>query len=613
MENFTFNLGMMSFRGSVVVCIVLLLRLLFRKLNISHKYMVLLWMIAFFNLAVPWKISMPVGFWGNIGILNQAGRYAAEEKVIYDTVNTGDYMPDSGIAGGDPAQDYNAWDKPDTDPDGRLLSVSEIIVYIWFAGVILLLGNSYVSYVNLKKRLLCSVTGEEGFYYSEDVRVPMVFGIFFPEIYLPVGMDERNSVYVLAHERMHIKRRDSLLKMLAYIICIIHWFNPIVWMAYHLFGNDMEMACDEECLREMGDENRKNYAAALLQISADSSKERKIYVAPVCFGEGSVKDRILNILSYRHTLQGMAAFAVIICILLALALFTKTDASDRDNGANEDVTYVEIGDFGDGEDREKKYTEYVAEKFSADIAEYIEAEYAQINIYNDGAENDYTAVTVELIYDRNEELTDDEINQVRDYISTALKGTVSDLIVVRQHDEAEEGETFPTKEAVENARAKALEGMTEEETDRLTENIKVANSAMENAYLWDNLFDKLSDPDDLYWNYIDETGDIQVGWNTDGSPRYEYNRFDADNFIELIEDMKASVNNEALRNDMDKLVFNMRQAKELHEMEYVNNIYKILHDMDYFLLRYGPEDVGKYTKDASVVVKFYDSLSIYHE
>lgn len=613
MENFTFNLGMMSFRGSVVVCIVLLLRLLFRKLNISHKYMVLLWMIAFFNLAVPWKVSMPVGFWGNIGILNEAGQHYTEENNIYDTVNTEDYKQDSSIADNDSVQDHNAWDKTDTEPDSRHFSVSEIIVYIWFAGVVLLLGNSYVSYVNLKRRLLCSVTGEEGFYYSEDVNVPMVFGIFFPEIYLPLGMDEKNSVYVLAHERMHIKRRDSPLKMLAYIICIIHWFNPIVWKAYHLFGNDMEMACDEECLREMGDENRKNYAAALLQISVDSSKERKIYVAPVCFGEGSVKKRILNILSYRHTLQGMAAFAVIVCILLALALFTKTDASDSDSDEHGDVTYYEIGDFGDGEDREKKYMEYIAEKLSSDIADHIGAEYAEINIYDVGVDDDSADVTVEFIYDRDRDLTDDEIKQIKDYIDTALEGTVSDFIVVRKRDETETGETFPDKETVENARAKALEGMTEEEADRLTENIKVANSALENAYLWDNIFDKLSDPDDLYWNYIDETGDIQVGWNTDGSPRYEYNRFDADNFIELIEDMKASVNNEALREDMDKLIFNMQQAKELHEMEYVNNIYKILHDMDYFLLRYGPEDVGKYTKDASVVVKFYDSLSIYHE
>lgn len=613
MENFVFNLGMMSFRGSVVVCIVLLLRLLFRKLNISHKYMVLLWMIAFFNLAVPWKVSMPVGFWGNIGIQNEAVQHYTEENNIYDTVNTEAYKTDSSIDDSDSAQDYNAQDKLNTEPDSRHFSVSEIIVYIWLAGVILLLGNSYVSYFNLKRRLLCSVSGGEGFYYSEDVNVPMVFGVFFPEIYLPLGMDGRNVVYVLAHERMHIKRRDSLWKMLAYIISIMHWFNPIVWTAYCLFGNDIEMACDEESLREIGEESRKNYAEALLQMSVEGSKERKIYVAPVCFGEGSVKKRILNILSYRHTLHGMAVFAVIICIFLAFTLFTKTDASGMDSDAHKDVDYVEIGELGNGEADEKKYMEYIAKKLSSDIADHIGAEYAEINIYDVGTDDDPADVTVEFIYDRDRDLTDDEIKQIKDYIDTALEGTVSDFTVVRQRDGTEAGETFPDRETVENARAKALEGMTEEEIDRLTENIKVANSALENAYLWDNIFDKLSDPDDLYWNYIDETGDIQVGWNTDGSPRYEYNRFDADNFIELIEDMKASVNNEALRDDMDKLVFNMRQAKELHEMEYVNNIYKILHDMDYFLLRYGPEDVGKYTKDASVVVKFYDSLSIYHE
>ncbi len=193
----------------------------------------------------------------------------------------------------------------------------------------------------------------------------------------------------------------------------------------------------------------------------------------------------------------------------------------------------------------------------------------------------------------------------------------------------------PSKEEVLAMRAVALEGMTEEEIERLTENIKVANSTMESAYLNDNIFDKLSDPDSPYWQYFDKTGDIQIGWWYNGyiisqdaimraegiteeeffereyEPGMAYNRFDATNFIALIEDMQSSVQNEMLIADLQQLIDLTYMASETHEMEYANQIYKILHDLDYFLLRYGIEDVGAYTQDTGTVAKYYGVLTVY--
>ncbi len=193
----------------------------------------------------------------------------------------------------------------------------------------------------------------------------------------------------------------------------------------------------------------------------------------------------------------------------------------------------------------------------------------------------------------------------------------------------------PSKEEVLAMRELVLEGMSDEETERLTENIKIANLRLETAYLNDHIFDKLSDPDSLYWNYFDQKGDIQTGWTYDGSPAdmraimrdeglsqdefYErygepvmvYNRFDADNFIELIQDMQQSVQNEMLIADLQQLIDLTELAAETHEMEYANEIYKILHDLDYFLLRYGMEDVGKYTQDKGVVARYYGVLIVY--
>ena len=171
----------------------------------------------------------------------------------------------------------------------------------------------------------------------------------------------------------------------------------------------------------------------------------------------------------------------------------------------------------------------------------------------------------------------------------------------------------PTEDEVLAMRENVTKGMSEEEIDRITENIKVANLALENAYLNDNLFKKLSDPENLYWNYIDEKGDIQIGWagEENDTPMMAYNRFDAENFITLMDEMKNSLKTELLKQDFENLIENMKLAKETHNVKYVEEIYHILHDMDYFLFRYGIKDVGAYVQDKSTVSKYYGALEVY--
>lgn len=192
----------------------------------------------------------------------------------------------------------------------------------------------------------------------------------------------------------------------------------------------------------------------------------------------------------------------------------------------------------------------------------------------------------------------------------------------------------PTKEEVLAMREHVLEGMSAEEIENLTENIKSANLSLEHAYLWNNIFTILADKESLYWNCFHEKGFIQIGWAYDGeldmkkimkeeglsetefyekygAPVCKYNYSTAEDFIVLLEDIKATVQNQDLQNDIQQIIDETALAAETHEMEHVNNMYKILHDMDYYLLRYGPEDVGKYTRDNSTLLKYYGVLTIY--
>lgn len=192
----------------------------------------------------------------------------------------------------------------------------------------------------------------------------------------------------------------------------------------------------------------------------------------------------------------------------------------------------------------------------------------------------------------------------------------------------------PTKEEVLAAREQVLEGMSEEEAERLKENVKAANLQMEAAYLYKDIFGKLEDPENLYWNYFDEKGEIQIGWGYDGNLKMEeimekenlsqeefysqyaipvthYNHFNGEDFVELFEEMKETVKDEKLRDDLQQLIDETTLAVQTHEMEHAYRIYQLLHDMDYYLLRYGPEDVGKYVRDTSLISKYYGVLSVY--
>ena len=200
---------------------------------------------------------------------------------------------------------------------------------------------------------------------------------------------------------------------------------------------------------------------------------------------------------------------------------------------------------------------------------------------------------------------------------------------------ADPAEPFTPSEAeVLAARKLALEGMSEQEAETLTLTVANVNLYLEHQYMNNNLFGKLSDPQALYWNRFHETGEIQIGWAVDGdvdmeavcqqenlseeafyeeygTPVVMNNRHNADDFIALIEELREPVQNDALKADLQEIMDLTELAKNTHVMEYVNSMYKKIHDLDYFLLRYGPTDVGPYVEDDSTITKYYGTLSIY--
>ena len=227
---------------------------------------------------------------------------------------------------------------------------------LWLAGMAALLVHALVSAGKLKKKLATAILLRDNIYESEFVDSPFVFGVVKPNIYLPMHMDEGTAAHVIAHERAHLARRDHWWKVLGYLVLALHWFNPLVWVAYILFCRDIELACDEKVVKGLDGAARANYSQALLSCAAP---RRAVAACPLAFGEGNIKTRVKSALHYRKPAFWVAAAAVLAVVIVAVCFLTNPRSergslvwAQKLNAA--DVASIELYVPAEGEARQYK-------------------------------------------------------------------------------------------------------------------------------------------------------------------------------------------------------------------------------------------------------------------
>lgn len=191
---------------------------------------------------------------------------------------------------------------------------------LWLAGMAALLVHALVSAGKLKRKLATAILLRDNIYESEFVDSPFVFGVVKPYIYLPMHMDEGTAAYVIAHEHAHLARRDHWWKVLGYLVLALHWFNPLVWVAYILFCRDIELACDEKVVKGLDGAARADYSQALLSCAAP---KRAVAACPLAFGEGNIKTRVKSALHYKKPAFWVAAAAVLAVVIVAVCFLTN--------------------------------------------------------------------------------------------------------------------------------------------------------------------------------------------------------------------------------------------------------------------------------------------------
>lgn len=359
----------MSVTGAVVILVVLLLRLCLRRLPKIFSYA--LWAIVLFRLLCPVSVSLPISVFNLLTVRQAKVAVIDQFSTRESTWNGQAVLLEQGKQAAN-GEDFSEQSQSKNQIVRKIPKVKaaggwqSICTVLWLVGVFGMLAYAAFDMMRLHKRIRSASLDGDNIYLLDGVTSPFVMGIVRPRIYLPYGLSEREREYVLLHEKTHIRRGDPLFRVIAYLALALHWFNPLVWIAFFVSGRDMEMSCDERVLRMLGSNIKREYSNSLLAMAQGKRLATNISLA---FGEGGTGNRIKNVLDYKKATVQVAAIGAMVVVLALAALGTnpverasakeKTDAASERDGSNTKEVVRDTGENVNAEDDIRAQTKTV--------------------------------------------------------------------------------------------------------------------------------------------------------------------------------------------------------------------------------------------------------------
>lgn len=293
--------------GAVLIVIILLLRLVIKRLP---KYIyVWMWCVAGVRMIIPFS------FKSIFGILPDRLAVSTGAKSVI--VKTMEMTPEQ-------TKEIVQLMLYGSECKEQLSSLIWIrcICALWIIGICCMLAYMLFAYIKVCIKVKNSKKIYAYVYEADMLTSAFVLGILRPRIYLPMGLSEKQLRCVLTHERAHITRKDHVIKFFGFFILCVQWMNPFAWIAYHFLCTDIEYACDERVIKELGLGVKKEYAEALLQLSMP---HKPAAVWPLAFGEINVKRRIMNIKNFKKVKKISTILGACLVIILAVCFLTNSD------------------------------------------------------------------------------------------------------------------------------------------------------------------------------------------------------------------------------------------------------------------------------------------------
>lgn len=338
MVKFVILISEASVMAGLAALAVMLIRLAMKKAPKRWAYA--LWAVVFFRCLCPFSAESALSLFNvmpertpekTIEVMDSSGNVSEVNyyasvilQVERNLKNYGYSTPPPVAAPAEPAKAV---------PQKNPLHMYYVIFAVWAVGAGAMVLYGVISYILLMRKLKTAVKTEDGVYESDLISTAFSAGFFPPKIYVPCGLFEEERKLIVAHERVHIKRLDYIVKPLAFIGLTVHWFNPLIWLSFALMTRDMELSCDEAVLKIFGAGEKKAYSEALLHVSMKRSGLIDNYkFMPLAFAETGIKGRVKNVLKYKKPtlIVTVLAAAVVIAACAALGTNAKSKAEDTD-------------------------------------------------------------------------------------------------------------------------------------------------------------------------------------------------------------------------------------------------------------------------------------------
>jgi beta-lactamase regulating signal transducer with metallopeptidase domain len=299
--------------------------------RLQPRWRYALWLLVLLRLALPWTVPSPASLFNVLKIPAAAPQVRAEPPPIKTkNVPIADSRRVATVASS-PRINWLAW--------------------LWATGALLLTGCAVVSQYKFRRRVrrlrpltdgptlslledckaLMGVSTPVSLVETEAINSPTLFGFVRPRLLLPTGLvstfTREELRHVFLHELAHIKRLDILTGWVALGLQIVHWFNPLIWLAFYRLRADRELACDALALSSAGTGENKAYGLTIVKLLEGFGQP--VWgpgQAGILENKHQMKERISMIAKFRKTDRGLV---LAIMLLAGLALVTLTDAQNQ--------------------------------------------------------------------------------------------------------------------------------------------------------------------------------------------------------------------------------------------------------------------------------------------
>lgn len=351
------NIFVYLLHNSIAVCVVILtvfaVRLFLR--SAPKKYSYILWSIVGIYLLCPIRLSSPISIYSLINNVSDTflehhslslnAKNFVDKNKTYNEKNQKTKDSNKSKFDNVSSTNKNQKTKQNQNNTAGTENISQSLTvtttaYIWLCGCIVLLVRNLFLIWRTKQIVLMAIRRKDNIYESECISTPFVLGIVRPKIYIPFNLSEQEREYILKHEQYHIRRKDQIIKICAYILCVIYWFQPLIWFADFVMIRDMEMSCDEYVLKNSKSDIRAAYSTSLLKLA---TKTGDFNAGLPAFGESDIRKRVKNIMKFNAKKKWVSVVAAIAVVIVGVSCLTKAAVKTDANKPDKIIAEKKIG------------------------------------------------------------------------------------------------------------------------------------------------------------------------------------------------------------------------------------------------------------------------------